>query len=128
MEILQKEDKLQQIVKLVGPDALPDTQRLILFVADIIKNAFLQQNAFDKIDMYSFPKKQIMMIKILMMIYEKGNSIIRKGAPLLKIRQLPILNRVMRMKSQIPNEEPAKLQELYFQVEQELNRLEQAYR
>ena len=52
IDILQQEDRLQQIVKLVGPDVLPDTQRLILFIAELLKNGFLQQNAFDEVDMY----------------------------------------------------------------------------
>jgi len=58
MEVLQREDKLQQIVKLVGPDVLPDSQRLVLVVAEIIKVGFLQQNAFDDIDAYCSPRSR----------------------------------------------------------------------
>ena len=50
MDLLHREVRLQQVVKLVGPDALPDTQRLILEICTLFKNALLQQNAYDKID------------------------------------------------------------------------------
>jgi len=62
MELLQKEVRLQQVVKLVGPDALPDSQRFILEVCTLCKNAFLQQNAFDDIDRYSVVEKQLRML------------------------------------------------------------------
>ena len=66
MRILQTEDDLKNIVKLVGPEALPDKQRLILETARIIRIAFLQQNALDPIDTYSTPQKQFKMLKIIL--------------------------------------------------------------
>ena len=62
MDILRLDNKLQQIVRLVGEDALPDEQKLVVDGAKLIKNAFLQQSAFDNIDMYCMPKKQIKML------------------------------------------------------------------
>ena len=59
IELLKREQRLSQIVKLIGPDALPDNQRLILLVAEMIKNGFLQQNAYDEIDMFCVPDKQV---------------------------------------------------------------------
>ena len=63
MRILQAEDELKNIVKLVGPEALPDKQRLILETARIIRIAFLQQNALDPVDTYCSPQKQFKMLK-----------------------------------------------------------------
>jgi V/A-type H+-transporting ATPase subunit A len=65
MELLQKEVRLLQVVKLVGPDALPDSQRFVIEVCTMFKNAFLQQNAFDDIDRYSTVEKQLMMLTII---------------------------------------------------------------
>jgi len=65
MELLQKEERLQQIVKLVGADALPDSQNFILEVCNMFKNAFLQQNAFDKIDRYCVVEKQVKMLSCI---------------------------------------------------------------
>src|SRR5208337_1377890 len=62
-EILQKEDQLQRIVRLIGPDALPDSERLYLEVARLIKLGFLQQGAFDEIDTYSSPEKQLKILR-----------------------------------------------------------------
>ncbi len=128
MEILIKEDKLQQIVKLVGPDALPDIQRLVLFIAELIKNSFLQQNAFDKVDMYSTPQKQIWMLRILLQLYNKGQGILRLGATIHILKELPIIEEIIRMKFNIPNEKPKLLEELSQRLEQVLEGLERNYR
>ena len=70
-EILQKEDKLQKIVKLIGPDALPDSERLYLETARIIKLGFLQQGAYDDIDTYSTPEKQLMMLRLILKFFNR---------------------------------------------------------
>ena len=69
IEMLQKDEKLQRIVKLLGTEALPEDQKLTLFIADLIKEFFLQQNAFDEVDMYASPRKQIEMAKALKALY-----------------------------------------------------------
>ncbi len=103
MEILQEETSLQHIAKLVGPDALPDSQRLTLLVADIIKNAFLQQNSFDETDMYCSPAKQSWMMALLVKFTIRSRDLVRKGAALADIQKLPGLERLLRMKSEISN-------------------------
>ena len=103
MEVLQKEDKLQQIVKLVGPDVLPDSQRFVLFVADMIKNAFLQQNSFDEVDMYCDSDKQINLMKIIVEFYRMGREVIEGGAPLARVTSLGCVQDIIRAKSVILN-------------------------
>ncbi len=107
MNILQEETGLQRIAKLVGPDALPESQRLVLFVAGIIKNAFLQQNSFDAVDMYCAPKKQLWMIGLLAHFIQRSREIIAAGATLADIRAIPDLDRLQRMKSEIKNDDEA---------------------
>ena len=63
MTLLQREERLQQIVKLVGPDVLPDSQRLILFIAEMLKDGFLPQSAFDEKDMYCAPERQVALLR-----------------------------------------------------------------
>ncbi len=65
IELLQHDEKLQRIVKLLGSEALPEDQKLTLFMADLVKESFLQQNAFDEIDMYASAEKQIRMAQAL---------------------------------------------------------------
>lgn len=127
LDLLQREDKLQQIVKLVGPDALPDSQRLVLLVAEIIKNGFLQQNAFDDIDMYSSPAKQVTLLQIMMNVYHRGRAVIEKGAPLMRVRELPCVQAVVRAKSTIPNDDLAGMQELARRVDLDLDELEKVF-
>jgi V/A-type H+-transporting ATPase subunit A len=88
LELLKKEQRLAEIVRLIGPDALPDGERLILLVADIIKDGFLQQNSFDEVDMYCVPAKQIRLLEIIMDFYERSKLCIKLGAPLYRIMTL----------------------------------------
>ena len=85
MKILQSEDELKNIVKLVGPEALPEKQRLTLETARIIRMAFLQQNALDEIDTYCSPLKQARMLKIIVTFNDLAKRVLDRGLPLFKI-------------------------------------------
>ena len=126
MDIFQREARLQQIVKLVGPDVLPDSQRLVLFVAEMFKNGFLQQNSFDFTDRYSSPQKQAALLRMLIMIYERGEAVIAKGGTWTQISNLPCVPEVVRAKSTVPNEEPETMKKLEQRVAKELTELERS--
>jgi V/A-type H+-transporting ATPase subunit A len=128
MRILQREDELKEIVKLVGQESLPDSQRLILEAARMLRIAFLQQNAMDSIDTYSIPQKQFRMLKIIVDLYHDAESIIKKGAPIFKVTQLPVITDIMRMKREIPNDELGQFDELQKQVKDSLSELEKTLR
>ncbi len=121
MELLQQEVSYQRIAKLVGPDALPDDQRLILFLADVVKNSFLQQNSFDPLDAFCSPDKQVWMLKILTLLVERSKIIIRRGGTLADVRDLPVLEAVMRMKSNISNTELEKFGRLHDDLSKQLD-------
>jgi len=127
MELLQREDRIQQIAKLVGPDVLPESQRLVLFVADVIKNAFLQQNAFDKIDMHCAAKKQVALLRLLMEFYEHSSRAVEKGVPLEKIRTMESVQSILRAKSEIPNEKSEEIDRLRLKAIQEIEVLARSY-
>jgi len=124
MRILQREDELKEIVKLVGPEALPDRQRLILETARIIREAFLQQNALDPIDTFCPPIKQFKMLKIIVDFHKFADRVVGKGAPVFKVRALPVLREIMLMKTSIPNDKPELLDELYKKVQAQFSELE----
>jgi V/A-type H+/Na+-transporting ATPase subunit A len=128
IDLLQREQKLSQIVKLIGPDALPDNQRLVLLVAEMIKNGFLQQNAYDEVDMFCVPEKQVRILKLMMDFYERAAAIIQMGAPLLKLRELPCQERIVRAKSTVKNAELGVLGEIETQMGVEMDGLERSYR
>jgi V/A-type H+-transporting ATPase subunit A len=128
MELLKREQRLAQIVKLIGPDALPDNQRLVLQTAEMIKNGFLQQNAYDDIDMFCVPDKQVRILKLIMEFHVRALEIIRLGAPLLKIRALPVLEKIVRAKSQVRNEDAERLPALAAELSAEMEELARSYR
>jgi V/A-type H+-transporting ATPase subunit A len=121
LTLLQREDRLQQIVKLVGPDALPDSQRLVLFIAEILKDGFLAQSAFDENDMYCAPERQMALLRIILTLYRRGRDLIQAGAPLARLRGLACVPQVVRAKSALGA--PAQLAELQKTVGEELDAL-----
>ena len=121
LTLLQREDRLQQIVKLVGPDALPDSQRLILFIAEILKDGFLAQSAFDENDMYCPPERQMALLRIILSLFRRGRDLIQAGAPLARLRGLACVPRIVRAKSATGTVE--QLAELQTSVGEELDAL-----
>ena len=127
MTILQREERLQQIVKLVGPDVLPDSQRLILFIAELLKDGFLTQSAFEEKDMYCSPLRQMALLRIMMTLYRRGREMIQAGAPLADLRQLPCVVQVMRAKATYGNDEMEGLKQLEVRVGQELDAFQKTH-
>lgn len=128
MRILQAEDDLKNIVKLVGPEALPDKQRLILETARIIRIAFLQQNALDAVDTYCSPKKQFHMLKIIVDFHKLAERVVSRGAPIFKVTQLPVVQEIMRMKTSVPNDKLSQLEDLEGRMHQRFEELEASLR
>ena len=89
--ILQKEDTLKEIVKLLGPDSLPDEEKLVLEVARMIKIGVLQQNSFDEIDTYCSPAKQFKLMNAILSFYHKGQDALKSGASLQDIMALDVV-------------------------------------
>lgn len=127
LELLKKEQKLQSIVRLIGPDALPDYERLVLVVADMIKNGFLQQSAFDEIDVYSIPEKQIQILVLMIDFYERGLFIIKNGAPLSKVSSLSVKDEIVRLKTSVPNDKLELIDETRNHFDQQFSELERMY-
>jgi V/A-type H+/Na+-transporting ATPase subunit A len=126
LTLLQREERLQQIVKLVGPDVLPDAQRLILFVAEILKDGFLAQSAFDENDMYCTPERQIALLRIILTLYRKGRDLVQAGVPLARLRALTCVPEILRAKVVIGNAQRETWVDLGRRVEEELEALAKA--
>jgi len=127
LELLHREVRLQQVVKLVGPDALPDSQRFIIEVCTLFKNAFLQQNAFDDIDRYSTAEKQTRMLQIILTYWRRGAEAIRRGMTLVRLRRMKVLQDIVKMKFTIDNEDLGALDKLAARLERSLDQLEAIY-
>ncbi|MDR1107599.1 MAG: V-type ATP synthase subunit A [Spirochaetaceae bacterium] len=128
LDLLKKEQHLAEIVRLIGPDALPDDQRLILLTAEIIKNGFLQQNSFDEVDMYCVPVKQIRLLELVMEFYRRSQACITLGVTLFNINALPIRERLSRLKSEVKNEDSEGLLTFEREMRASLEELERGYR
>jgi len=111
-EVLQREDTLKEIVRLLGPEALPDDEKLILEVARMIKIGFLQQNSFDKVDTYCSPEKQFKLLKLLVEFYKSGQRALKENASLADIRALPIISNLLKARMDIPDDQLEQLDQL----------------
>jgi len=127
LTLLQREDRLQQIVKLVGPDVLPDSQRLILFIAEIMKDGFLAQGAFDENDMYCTPERQVSLLRVILSLYRRGRDLIQGGVPLTRIRSLGCVPQILRAKTAFSNTDIEKMTELAKKVLDETEMLAKEY-
>jgi V/A-type H+-transporting ATPase subunit A len=103
MNILLEDHRLEQVVKLVGSDALPPAQQYILFCAETIKNAFLQQNSFDPEDKFCSPEKQIRILTGLLALYRRGLELVQQGVSVKQIAALDAVSGLVRLKSEIPH-------------------------
>jgi V/A-type H+-transporting ATPase subunit A len=102
MQILQRDEELREIVMLVGPDALSESQRVTLEAARMLKEDFLVQSAVHPIDSYCPLNKSHNMIKIIMRFYRGMLGAIEKGIPLQRVIELPVKDEIARMKIQTP--------------------------
>ncbi len=98
MAILQKEAELQEIVQLIGPDALPETDKLYLFTAKSIREDFLQQNAYHDVDSYCSIKKQYAMMKTILGLFDSCQQLVEKGVKVAELRKMAANERIARMK------------------------------
>lgn len=114
--ILQREDALKEIVRLLGPEALPDEEKLILDVARMIQIGFLQQNAYDDTDAYCSPQKQFTSMKMFVQFHREALKALSNGVPLSKIRAMKMIAPMLRAKFAIKSEETDKLAGLIRQM------------
>ena len=128
MELLSEENRLSQIVKLVGPDALPYAERMVLETARLIREGILQQNATDPVDAYSPVEKQIRMLELVLYFHERGMNIIKRGAPISLIHDLPVVDTLIRMKSNVANDELSKLEDIQKTIDEQMSQLDAEYR
>lgn len=127
LKILFEENKLQEIVKLVGEDVLPDDQRLILEVAKMLKVGFLQQNAYHKDDTYVPIEKQYRMLKVIDLLYEKAYKCVKAGSPISKIKNEDIFEKIYKIKYNVSNDNLEKIDLLEEEISNYYDKLMNKY-
>jgi V/A-type H+-transporting ATPase subunit A len=111
LKVLQEESELEEIVRLVGEDALSGRERLTLFIARIIREDFLYQSAFDEVDQFSTLLKQFKMMRLIVNVYEEALEALQRGVTLDRITGLEAFPKVARMRF-VPNDEVGVIDEI----------------
>ncbi|GBD28003.1 V-type ATP synthase alpha chain [bacterium HR31] len=119
--LLQKEAELQEIVQLVGPDALQDDQRLVIEAGKMLREDFLQQSAFSDVDAYCPPIKSYGILKAILSFYDEASAALRRGVAMDDILNMPQIQEIARMKEVPADRFPAYTEEF-------LRRMAEAFR
>jgi V/A-type H+-transporting ATPase subunit A len=122
MALLQKEAELQEIVQLVGPDALPEKEQAILLIAKMIREDYLQQSAFHEVDAFASMKKQYLMLRNIMRFHERAIGAVDLGVQLKSISSVKVREKVGRMK-EIPEERLKDVEAIHKEIDREFDSL-----
>ncbi len=120
MEILQKEAEINEIVQLVGYDALPEKEKMILDIAKVIREDYLQQNAYDEVDTYTSMAKQYLMIKAIMLLHEKESEAIENGIMVDQLQGTLAKQKIAKMKFV---KEDGNMQKAFDEIKDAINEL-----
>lgn len=128
VKILEKENELLEIARVVGQDVLSDDKKLAIEVASSIRIGFLQQNSFSEVDTYVPIEKQFKMMDIIILIYERALKLIKKGIPISEIKKTNILQEYNELKNNVKNDEIYKIDDFEIKVKNTLKKLEEEYK
>ncbi len=121
LALLQDEAELEEIVNLVGMDALSATDRLKLESSRSIREDYLHQNAFDPTDTYTSLKKQVLMMRVILSFYDKALDALNKGADIEMLVNIPVRERIGRYKYEAENKIDAEFGSIEAQLDEEIN-------
>lgn len=111
LNILTTESRLNEIVKLIGSDVLPDDQKLVLEIARVIRLGFLQQNAFHAEDTFVPMEKQLKMMETILYLYEKCRALIEMNMPMALLREKSVFEKIIAIKYDVANKELYKFEQ-----------------
>jgi V/A-type H+-transporting ATPase subunit A len=112
--ILQRENELREIVRLIGPENLAEPDKLVMDIARIIREGFLKQNAYDRIDAFASPQKQVMLMRAIVSLYRSAKKLVDSGVSVKTIREKTqdLVTELIKARFTVSNEELNKLEEL----------------
>jgi V/A-type H+-transporting ATPase subunit A len=124
---LQEETSLNEIVKLIGSDILPEDQKLTIEIARVLRLGFLQQNSFNAIDTYVPIEKQLKMLELVFRLYDKSKELVNQNIPLSQIKATGIFETLIRVKYEIPNDQLAMFDKYTAMVDEAIDTVQAAY-
>lgn len=122
LSILTEESKLNEIVKLIGSDVLPDDQKLTLEIAKVIRLGFVQQNAYHPSDTYVPLEKQLKMMKVILYLYTKSKQLLALNMPMSLIREDSVFDKITSMKYDVANNELDKFDDYIREIDEYYDR------
>ena len=128
MAILQEENKLMEIVKLIGSDVLPEEQKLTLEIAKAIRLGFLQQNAFHDVDTYVPLVKQREMMKVIAYAADVSQKLVANGVPTSRIVKSHVFDDIIQSKYQVGNEDMSGFDVYYRQIDEMDREIRDSYK
>jgi V/A-type H+-transporting ATPase subunit A len=126
--ILGEENRLMEIVKLIGSDLLADDQKLILEIARVIRSGFLQQNATSPSDAYAPIQKQYFMLEAIIKLYDRAKELISRSVPISQLKDSGVFDALIRSKYEIPGDKPESYRELWDSLEGKIKEIEDRYK
>lgn len=127
IRLLQEEGKLLEIVKLIGSDILPDEQKLVLETAKVIRQGFLQQNAYHENDTYVPVAKQLGMMETILKLHEEAKKLVAQNIPVSVIHKTGIFEDVIRMKYTVDNESMSGFDDLREKIDRTFKKIDTDY-
>jgi V/A-type H+-transporting ATPase subunit A len=122
MSLLEEEDQLREVVRLVGIDALSKEERMVLETAKSLREDFLHQNAFHEVDTYASMDKQFRMLKTIVRFHHVGMDALKKGTPMNELFNLPVREQIARMRY-LEEKQIGQIDKLEDTIKEEINRL-----
>lgn len=121
--LLSQEAQLMEIVKLIGSDVLPDHQKLVIEIANVIRVGFLQQNAFHQDDTFVSMEKQLKMMQVILYLYKQAQRYIAKQIPISLINETGLFDKLIKIKYDVPNDKLDLFDNYYKAIDDALSNL-----
>jgi V/A-type H+-transporting ATPase subunit A len=118
--LLEQQDKLQRMARIVGKDALPAEQQLTLLCAELVEDGFLYQSSFSPVDRYCSPERQSQMLNLLMHFVDRARDALRKGAAIEDIGSVAVLRRLRRLGEELEENQAEEARQLWSEIDEEI--------
>ena len=117
LTLLNEETSLQEIVRLIGTDVLPDGQKLTLEMGRVVRTGFLQQNAYHKDDTFVPLSKQLEMMRVILYMDEKARAVVEEGVAVSALQASGLFEKLIKIKYDVPNDQPEKFKDYYTEID-----------
>ena len=123
LELLEQQTHLERMARIVGKDALPDSQRMTLVAAELVSDAILRQSSFSEVDRYCSPERQMAMLEIVVRFLDLAARAVEDGVPPERIANLPVRRQLQRLGEEFGEQDVPRIRQLAKQIDFEFDEL-----